>query len=420
MLMCMCVCICVRPSVRARDLSCLPRASSPGAAFTLDTSKYTVIVVNMLGNGVSYSPSLITDSSRSLEGPPPLFTVADNVRAQRDMLINLGIFQQLTLVYGKPTPPVLPSSSSSRPCRHSLYRGCLVLGPCPRAMCTSFLVTLLTSQLPLCLPPLVAPGYSMGGLQAYEWAVAFPEAVKRIAVVCGAARCGEVNKVFLGSLEAALKVDPAWEEKHTGFFDRRPERGLLAFGHIYAGWGVGTEWYNEKRYLSAGYSSAEDFVKRSYVPGFAHCDADDLVSQIRTWKAADVSAAHGRDLKAALARVKAHVLLMPCDSDRYFTLAEARQEAEVRTPKSRLGSRGLCIAPCPPRGATATTPPPLRRADIARPLLLPAQMLERVTLAPVESPAGHRAGDPHRKELKKEANFLRENVHKLLGTSVHA
>ena len=100
--------------------------------------------------------------------------------------------------------------------------------------------------------------------------------VPRIAVVCGAARCGEVNKVFLGSLEAALKVDPAWEEKHTGFFDRRPERGLLAFGHIYAGWGVGTEWYNEKRYLSAGYSSAEDFVKRSYVPGFAHCDADDL------------------------------------------------------------------------------------------------------------------------------------------------
>ena len=254
----------------------------PGAGFTLDTNRYTVIVVNMLGNGVSYSPSLMPEGARALDGPPPLFTVADNVRAQRDMLMHLGIFQQLTLVYG----------------------------------------------------------YSMGGLQAYEWATAFPEAVKRIAVVCGASRCGELNKVFLGSLEAALKVDPAWEAKHAGFFHERPQKGLVAFGSIYAGWGVGTEWYNEKRYLSAGYSSAEDFVKRSYVPGFANCDADDLLSQIRTWKAADVSAAHGRDLRAALGRIKAHVLLTPCDSDRYFTLAAAKQEAEVGLP------RGFFYASC--------------------------------------------------------------------------
>ena len=43
----------------------------------------------------------------------------------------------------------------------------------------------------------------MGGLQAYEWAVAFPHAVRRIAVVCGACRCNGLNRVFLDSLEAA-------------------------------------------------------------------------------------------------------------------------------------------------------------------------------------------------------------------------
>ena len=75
--------------------------------------------------------------------------------------------------------------------------------------------------------------------------------------------------------------------------------------------------------------------------------------------------------------------------------------------------------PCTRHGATARIPLPcsLRRFRIVRPLLFP-QMLEKVTFAPIESPAGHRAGDPHRPELKKEANFLRENVHRLLGTSV--
>ena len=45
-------------------------------------------------------------------------------------------------------------------------------------------------------------------------------------------------------------------------------------------------------------------------------------------------------------------------------------------------------------------------------------MLEKVTLASINSPAGHRAGDPHRPELKKEAAYLREQVQKLLATSV--
>ena len=40
---------------------------------------------------------------------------------------------------------------------------------------------------------------------------------------------------------------------------------------------------------------------------------------------------------------------------------------------------------------------------------------DRATLAPIRSDAGHRAGDPHRKELQSEASFIRTKVHELLA-----
>ena len=115
--------------------------------------------------------------------------------------------------------------------------------------------------------------------------MSFPTEVERIAVVCGASRCGDINRVFLASIEAALKADSVWDED-AGYFSGRPTRGLLAFSSIYAGWGVGASYYTERAYLAAGYSSAEDFVARSYVPAFATCDGDDLLSQIQTWRSA--------------------------------------------------------------------------------------------------------------------------------------
>ena len=53
----------------------------------------------------------------------------------------------------------------------------------------------------------------MGALQAYEWAVSVPDGVERIVAVCGAARCGDLNRIFLRSIEAALKTDAAWDER---------------------------------------------------------------------------------------------------------------------------------------------------------------------------------------------------------------
>ena len=113
----------------------------------------------------------------------PRVTIADNVRAQRALLDALGV-RELDLIYG----------------------------------------------------------YSMGALQAFEWAVAYPDAVARVVAVCGAARCGPLNRVFLNSLEAILDADGA------GGVPGLPRRGLAAFATVYAGWGVGADWYIGREY----------------------------------------------------------------------------------------------------------------------------------------------------------------------------
>ena len=119
----------------------------------------------------------------------------------------------------------------------------------------------------------------MGALQAYEWAVRAPDGVERIAAVCGAARCGALNRIFLRSLEAALQADAAWDPRLCRFM-RRPTRGLKAFASIYAGWGVGEAFYVDRGYEAAGYASADVFLEQSYLPAFAGCDADDLLAQV--------------------------------------------------------------------------------------------------------------------------------------------
>jgi hypothetical protein len=62
--------------------------------------------------------------------------------------------------------------------------------------------------------------------------------VERIAAVCGASRCGELNRVFIRSLEAALTADAGWNPRRRRF-EHAPQDGLRAFASIYAGWGGG-------------------------------------------------------------------------------------------------------------------------------------------------------------------------------------
>lgn len=201
-----------------------------GPGKMLDIDRYCVVVMNMLGNGISFSPSTSPMYPPARSSYPSLITVGDNVRAQAAALHErFGTNKRCKVGEGS---DCAAGRDLIRPPRLSLIYG-----------------------------------YSMGALQALEWAVRFPDAVARVAAVCGTARCAPINDCFLLSLEAALCADPAWHatsDNGAGYFESTPSKGLKAFARIYSGWGIGSKWYEDDVFKHFGFESAESFIRDSY------------------------------------------------------------------------------------------------------------------------------------------------------------
>jgi len=233
----------------------------------LDSSRYFIVIPNMFGNGLSTSPSNL--ERRLPDGSLPVFTHVDNVNAQRRMLDDRFGITRLELAYG----------------------------------------------------------WSMGAQQALHWGALFPNSVQRIVAICGCARTSPHNKVFLEGLKAVLMTDPAWAKDR---FIGKPEQGLKAFGRVYAGWALSQSFYREHLFLQLGYTSLDDFLVRDWEASFLRRDAANLLSMIETWLRADISdnALYHGNLKAALGAIKARTLIMPSETDLYFTPTDSQIEAE--------------------------------------------------------------------------------------------
>jgi homoserine O-acetyltransferase len=159
-------------------------------------------------------------------------------------------------------------------------------------------------------------GWSMGAQQAYHWAALFGDVVERIVVNCGSAKTAPHNFVFLEGVRTALQAA------------RTPQDGLRATGRIYAGWALSQTFYRRELWRGLGFKDLEDFLVRSWEAGFLRRDMRDLLAQLWTWQAGDISAndLYRGDLAMALAGIKAKVLLMPSATDLYFQTDDNRAE----------------------------------------------------------------------------------------------
>ncbi|MFT4564987.1 MAG: homoserine O-acetyltransferase [Gammaproteobacteria bacterium] len=119
---------------------------APGRA--LDPKTYFIVIVNLIGNGVSSSPS------NSGGANFPLVSMADNVRLQKRLLEEVFAVSRLALVVG----------------------------------------------------------HSMGAAQTFHWAALFPDCVERAAVICGSAKTSTHNDVFLEGMRGILTADPVWAD----------------------------------------------------------------------------------------------------------------------------------------------------------------------------------------------------------------
>ncbi len=188
-------------------------------------------------------------------------------------------------------------------------------------------------------------GWSMGAIQAWHWAAHHPARVDAILPVCGATGCWPLNGVFLGGLRAALRADSAFLAGNP-----HPRAGLAAFGRVYAGWAYSDAFWRDRLWRGLGFASAEallDWWEEDHLAWDAH----DLAAVLETWAGSDPAA-----LAPLLPQVRARVIAMPCDTDRYFTVAENALEtrlvpgAELRPIRSDLGH----VAGAPGRHAAET------------------------------------------------------------------
>jgi homoserine O-acetyltransferase len=171
-------------------------------------------------------------------------------------------------------------------------------------------------------------GFSMGGQQAYEWACRFPSMVRRLAVLCSAARTAPHTWVFLDGLKAALCAGGPLEPGAAGSIS-----GKRAVSRVWAGWGLSQAWYRERRYLQDGHASLGAYLQADWEADFAGWDARDLLSMMETWQDHDVGGPHGSDgdYRAAMASITAACLIMPSSTDLYFPPEDSADEVALLT-----------------------------------------------------------------------------------------
>ncbi len=160
-----------------------------GPGMALDPERYCIVVPNMLGNGVSTSPSHVEPTSQRLKFP--LLTHADNIMLQARMLE--AHFDSPSIA--------------------------------------------------------LALGWSMGAQQACRWAVKEPDRVQRLLMICGTAKTTPHNRVFLESLLAALEADPRYGSDEVPFGGLRAV-GRIYAGWAYSQPWLKRERFRESGYTS--------------------------------------------------------------------------------------------------------------------------------------------------------------------------
>ena len=160
-------------------------------------------------------------------------------------------------------------------------------------------------------------GWSMGAEQTYEWAVRFPDMVKRALPFAGTAKTTPHDYIFVCSHEDTIKTDPAWND---GFYEHQSDVhvGLKRHAQIWSVMGVCQEFYNQEVWRELDFTTLDDFLSCFWEAYFAPMDPNNLIWMARKWRHGDVSRHTGGDLAAALGRIKAKTLVVSFSNDMFF------------------------------------------------------------------------------------------------------
>ena len=245
-----------------------------GVDRALNPEEYFIIVINQIGNGVSSSPH---NSPEPISmGSFPKVRIGDDVRAQHKFITEKYGIEEIALVVGG----------------------------------------------------------SMGAQQTYEWAVRYPDMVKRAAPIAGTAKNTVHDFLFTKTLNDAITSDPGWNDgnysSHLEVAD-----GLKRHADIWAVLGMSTEFYNQEKWTLFDMDTVEEFIEGFLRPLYQCLDPNSLLTMGWKWQRGDVSRFTGGSLEEALGRIKAKVFVMPISEDLFFTVRDCEAEQKL-IPNSEL------------------------------------------------------------------------------------
>jgi len=245
-----------------------------GPGLAIDTDKYFVVAPNMLGGCQGSTGPASLDSRGSEYGPQfPFLSIRDQVAAQKLFATAIGVHKWHAVIGG-----------------------------------------------------------SMGGMQALEWAIMYPDSLHNLAVIA-APPASTADQIAINSIQIeAIKTDPAFKDGF--YYDAKagfgPHRGLaLARRMALLNYRSPSElndrfertWQSSVNPLGGGgrfaVESYLDFHGNKFTRRF---DANSYITLVNAMNSHDVSRGRG-SLEAAIGQIKVRTLIAGIDSDRLFPLS---------------------------------------------------------------------------------------------------
>lgn len=232
--------------------------SNFGPGRLIDSTRYFVVAIDALGNGVSSSPS---NSKLQPRMRFPQFTLRDTVESQHVLLTRVLKIDRVKAVVG----------------------------------------------------------ISMGGMQAFQWLVSYPNFMEKAIPIVGSPRLAPYDLMHWQAQLEALMRDRDWK---GGNYTVNPSRDLdFAFGELLL---TSPADYNRRK------TREQVFADLAKARADAHrFDANDKIRQVQAMMQLDVSEGFGGSLERAAQAIKAQVFVVVAKQDHVVTPEPAVQFASL-------------------------------------------------------------------------------------------
>jgi len=226
-----------------------------GLGKLLDSSRYYVILVDPLGNGVSSSPS---NSRLQPRMKFPKITIADMVNSQHELLTRVLRLDHVKAILGQ----------------------------------------------------------SMGGMQAFQWMVSYPDFMDKAIPIVSTPRPTSHDLIVYGAVIEAIKRDLAW---NNGDYTTEPARRLRS--------AIAALTFETPQAVIQ--QVPREQVEQALEQFGPLADANDQIRQYEAGMAFDVSRPFGNSMERAAAEVKAKVLVIVASQDHAANPGPALEFAKI-------------------------------------------------------------------------------------------